>query len=67
MKKLHKITTGGFVGKVVEWDSTRSLLYFQQERFGDFGTNNSTGDHSVFEGVNVITGVNIICNINTIN
>ena len=40
------------VGKVVEWDSTRSLLYFQQERFGDFGTNNTTGDdHSVFEGL----------------
>ena len=54
-EKITQATTGA-VGKVVEWDSTRSLLYFQQERFGDFGTNNSTGDHSVFEGANVITG-----------
>ena len=54
-EKITQATTGA-VGKVVEWDSTRSLLYFQQERFGDFGTNNTTGDHSVFEGANVITG-----------
>ena len=54
-EKITQATTGA-VGKVVEWDSTRSLLYFQQERFGDFGTNNTTGDHSVFEGANIITG-----------
>ena len=54
-EKITQATTGA-VGKVVEWDSTLSLLYFQQERFGDFGTDNSTGDHSVFEGANVITG-----------
>ncbi len=54
-EKITQASTGA-VGKVVEWDSTRSLLYFQQERFGDFGTNNTTGDHSVFEGANVITG-----------
>ena len=54
-EKITQATTGA-VGKVVEWDSTRSLLYFQQERFGDFGTNSTTGDHSVFEGANVITG-----------
>ena len=54
-EKITQATTGA-VGKVVEFDSTNSLLYFQQERFGDFGTNNTTGDHSVFEGANVITG-----------
>ena len=54
-EKITQATTGA-VGKVVEFDSTNSLLYFQQERFGDFGTNNTTGDHSVLEGANVITG-----------
>jgi hypothetical protein len=54
-EKITQATTGA-VGKVVEFDSTNSLLYFQQERFGDFGTNSTTGDHSVFEGTNVITG-----------
>ena len=54
-EKITQATTGA-VGKVVEYDSTLSLLYYQQERFGDFGTNNTTGDHSVFEGANVITG-----------
>jgi len=54
----EKITqaTSGAVGKVVEYDSTLSLLYYQQERFGDFGTNSTTGDHSVFTSTNVITG-----------
>ena len=54
-EKITQATTGA-VGKVVEFDSTNQLLYFQQERFGDFGTNSTTGDHSVFEGANVITG-----------
>ena len=54
-EKITQASTGA-VGRVVEWDSTLSLLYFQQERFGDFGTNSTTGDHSVFEGANVITG-----------
>ena len=54
-EKITQATTGA-VGKVVEFDSTRSLLYFQQERFGDFGTTSTNGDHSVFEGTNVITG-----------
>ena len=46
----------GAVGKVVEWDSTRTLLYFQQERFGDYGTNNTTGDNTAFSAANLITG-----------
>ena len=51
----EKITqaTSGAVGKVVEYDSTLSLLYYQQERFGDFGTNSTTGDHSVLTVPNV--------------
>tara|TARA_Y100000590_G_scaffold90635_1_gene102226 strand:+ start:4695 stop:6194 length:1500 start_codon:yes stop_codon:yes gene_type:complete len=54
-EKISQASTGA-VGKVVEWDSTRSLLYFQQERFGDFGTNSTTGDNSAFSGANLITG-----------
>ena len=54
-EKISQASTGA-VGKVVEWDSTRSLLYFQQERFGDFGTNSTTGDNTAFSGANLITG-----------
>ena len=54
-EKITQATTGA-TGKVVEYDSTRGLLYFQQERFGDFGTNSSTGDFTLFSGANVITG-----------
>ena len=49
-------TSTGAVGKVVEWDSTLSLLYYQQERFGDFGTSSTTGGYVAFSGTNVITG-----------
>ena len=54
-EKISQASTGS-VGKVVEWDSIRSLLYFQQERFGDFGTNSTTGDNTAFSGANLITG-----------
>ena len=54
-EKITQASTGA-VGKVVEFDSSRGLLYFQQERFGDFGTNNSTGDFTSFSGANLITG-----------
>jgi len=54
-EKITQASTGS-VGKVVEWDSTLSLLYFQQERFGDFGTNSTTGDNTAFSGANLITG-----------
>ena len=54
-EKISQATTGS-VGKVVEWDSSLSLLYFQQERFGDFGTNSTTGDNTAFSGANLITG-----------
>ena len=54
-EKISQASTRA-IGKVVEWDSTRSLLYYQQERFGDFGTNSTTGDNSAFSGANLITG-----------
>ena len=44
------------VGKVVEWDSTLSLLYYQQESFKGFGTNATTGGYVAFSGTNQITG-----------
>ncbi len=46
----------GAVGKVVEWDSTLSLLYYQQESFKGFGTNATTGNYVAFSGTNAITG-----------
>ena len=48
--------TTGAVGKVVEWDSTLSLLYYQQESFKGFGTNSTTGGLVAFSGTNTITG-----------
>ena len=36
-EKITQASTGA-VGKVVEWDSSLSILYYQQERYGDFGT-----------------------------
>ena len=49
-------TSTGAVGRVVEFDSSLSLLYYQQERFGDFGTSSTTGGYVAFSGTNVITG-----------
>ena len=46
----------GAVGRVVEFDSSRSLLYYHQERFGDYGTSSSTGGSVAFSGTNTITG-----------
>ena len=46
----------GAVGKVVEWDSVLSLLYYQQESFKGFGTNSTTGGLVAFSGTNLITG-----------
>ena len=48
--------TTGAVGKVVEWDSTLSLLYYQQESFKGFGTNATSGNYVAFSGANLITG-----------
>ena len=48
--------TTGAVGKVVEWDSTLSLLYYQQESYKGFGTNATTGNYVAFSSTNEITG-----------
>ena len=48
--------SAGAIGKVVEWDSTNSILYYQQERFGDYGTNSTTGAYVAFSGTGTITG-----------
>ncbi len=54
-EKISQATTGA-IGKVVEYDSTLNLLYYQQERFGDFGTNSTTGGYVAFSGTQTITG-----------
>ena len=54
-EKISQASTGA-IGKVVEWDSTLSILYFQQERFGDYGTSSTTGANVAFSGANQITG-----------
>ena len=48
--------TTGAVGKVVEYDSTLSLVYYQQESYKGYGTNATTGGYVAFSGANVITG-----------
>ena len=54
-EKISQASTGA-IGKVVEYDSTLSILYYQQERFGDYGTNSTTGAYVAFSGANQITG-----------
>lgn len=54
-EKISQATTGA-IGKVVEWDSTNSILYYTQERFGDYGTNGTTGSYVAFSGANAVTG-----------
>ena len=41
---------------MVEFDSTLSLLYYQQESYKGFGTNSTTGGYMLFSGTNTITG-----------
>ena len=48
--------TTGAVGKVVEYDSTLSLLYYQQESYKGFGTSASTGGLVAFSSTATITG-----------
>ena len=54
-EKITQASTGA-VGKVVEWDSSLSILYYQQERYGDFGTVSSSGAYIAFSGANAVTG-----------
>ena len=54
-EQISQASTGA-IGKVIEWDSDRSLLYYQQERFSGYGTNATTSGFVAFSGANVITG-----------
>lgn len=54
-EKITQTSTGA-IGKVVEWDSDLSILYYQQERYGDYGTNSTTGSLVAFSGANAVTG-----------
>ena len=54
-EKISQTSTGA-IGKVVEWDSSRTILYYQQERFGDYGVTTAAGDLNAFSGANQITG-----------
>jgi len=54
-EKISQTSTSA-IGKVVEWDSSNNILYYQQERFGDYGTNGTTGAYVAFSGANEVTG-----------
>jgi len=49
-------TTTGAIGRVVEWDSTNKILYYQQERFSTYGTATTTQSFVAFSGTNNVTG-----------
>ena len=53
-EKITQASTGA-VATVVEWDAINSILYYQQERYADYGTN-STGGYATLSGANAITG-----------
>ena len=53
-EKITQATTGA-VGKVVEWDSTNSILYYIQTRHTNDGID-SNGNLTAFSGQNVVTG-----------
>ncbi len=54
-EKITQASTDA-IGKVVEWDSSNSILYYQQEKYSDFGTNSTTGAYVAFSGANAVTG-----------
>ena len=54
-EKISQATTGA-IGRVVEWDSTLKILYYQQERFADYGTDSTTGAYVAFSGATTVTG-----------
>ena len=54
-EKITQTSTGA-VGKVVEWDSSLNILYYQQERYADFGTPSANGGLIAFSGANAVTG-----------
>lgn len=54
-EKISQTSTGA-IGKVIEWDSDNNIIYYQQERFGDYGTSGTTGAFVAFSGANKVTG-----------
>ena len=54
-EKISQASTGA-IGKVVEWDSTLGILYYQQERYADYGTISASGSNTAFSGANAVTG-----------
>ena len=54
-KITHKASTGA-VGKVVEWDSSNSILYYIQTRHNDEGVDSQTVIKQHLVEQNVITG-----------
>src|SRR6056300_1709976 len=53
-EEINQASTGA-VGKVVEWDSVNSILYYIQTKFNDEGVD-SNGNQTAFSGTNAITG-----------
>ena len=53
-ERISQATTGA-VGRVVEYDATRKILYYLQERFETYGVNTS-GDYVAFSGTGDIVG-----------
>jgi hypothetical protein len=53
-EKITQATTGA-VGRVVEWDSSNSILYYLQEGYEEYGLD-SNGDYVAFSGTNTISG-----------
>ena len=49
---------GGAVGRVIEWDASNKLLYYQQERFQRYGTTHTgkIGKETAFTGSTTIVG-----------
>ncbi len=43
-------------GTVVEYDSTLQILYYQQEKYGGYGTLSATGAYYAFSGTGTVTG-----------
>lgn len=53
-ERITQATTGA-VGRVVEYDATRKILYYLQERFETYGVN-ANGDYVAFTGTGDIVG-----------
>ena len=54
-EKITQSATGA-VGKVVEWNSTKKVLFYTQERFGDYGTTAATGKWAAFTNGGPVVG-----------